>query len=61
MYDKAADSNPLRLRLNKLGIGLIRPHRSNRKRPVLVRYEWKSKMFRLFREVACLMSTLRQL
>lgn len=32
IYDKAADSDPLRLRLAKRGIGLICPHRSNRKK-----------------------------
>ena len=35
IYDKAADSDALRLRLKKRGIELICPHRSNRKRPVL--------------------------
>ena len=35
IYDKAADSNALRLRLKKRGIEPICPHRSNRKRPVL--------------------------
>jgi transposase len=35
IYDKAADSDALRLRLKKHGIELICPHRSNRKRPTL--------------------------
>lgn len=35
IYDKAADSDALRLRLKKRGIELICPHRSNRKRPTL--------------------------
>jgi transposase len=35
IYDKAADSDALRLRLKKYGIELICPHRSNRKRPSL--------------------------
>jgi hypothetical protein len=35
IYDKAADSDALRLRLKKRGIELICPHRSNRKRPML--------------------------
>ena len=33
IYDKAADSDPLRARLRKRGIELITPHRSNRRRP----------------------------
>lgn len=33
IYDKAADSDALRLRLKKRGIDLICPHRSNRKNP----------------------------
>ena len=35
IYDKAAVSDALRLRLKKPGIELICPHRSNRKTPVL--------------------------
>lgn len=33
IYDRAADSDPLRARLAKRGIELICPHRKNRKRP----------------------------
>ena len=33
IYDKAADSDPLRARLAKRGIELICPHRKSRKRP----------------------------
>ncbi len=33
IYDKAADSDPLRDRLAKRGIDLICPHRANRKKP----------------------------
>lgn len=33
IYDKAADSDPLRRRLNKRGIELICPHKSNRRKP----------------------------
>jgi len=33
IYDKAADSDPLRDRLAKRGIELICPHRKNRKKP----------------------------
>lgn len=33
IYDRAADSDPLRARLAKRGIALICPHRKNRKRP----------------------------
>ena len=33
IYDKAADSDPLRARLAKRGIDLICPHRANRKKP----------------------------
>ena len=33
MYDRAADSDPLRTRLAKRRIELICPHRKNRKRP----------------------------
>ena len=32
IYDKAADSDPLRFRLQKRGIQLIAPHKSNRKK-----------------------------
>lgn len=32
IYDRAADSDPLRTRLGELGIELICPHRKNRKR-----------------------------
>jgi transposase len=35
IYDKAADSDALPVRLKKRGIELIWAHRSNRKRPVL--------------------------
>ena len=33
LYDRAADSDPLRARLARRGIELICPHRKNRKRP----------------------------
>jgi transposase len=33
VYDKAADSDPLRQRLAEQGIELVCPHRANRKRP----------------------------
>lgn len=33
IYDRAADSDPLRKRLRRRGIELITPHRSNRRRP----------------------------
>ena len=33
IYDKAADSDPLRTRRARRGIGLIGPHRKNRKKP----------------------------
>ena len=33
IYDKAADSDPLRTRLARRGIELIGPHRKNRKKP----------------------------
>jgi len=33
IYDRAADSDPLRKRLKKRGIELIAPHRKNRKQP----------------------------
>lgn len=36
IYDKAADSDPLRRRLAAAGIELICPHRENRKRPPLL-------------------------
>jgi transposase len=35
IYDKAADSDPLRQRLKKRGIDLISPHRSNRRKAPL--------------------------
>lgn len=35
IYDKAADSDPLRKRLKKRGIDLICPHRVNRIKPPL--------------------------
>ena len=35
IYDKAADSDPLRNRLKKRGIDLICPHRCNRSKPKL--------------------------
>lgn len=34
IYDRAADSDPLRTRLARRGIELICPHRKNRKKPV---------------------------
>src|SRR5688572_17729072 len=34
IYDRAADSDPLRQRLAERGIELIRPHRQGRVRPV---------------------------
>ena len=33
IYDKAADSDPLRIRLRKRGTQLIAPHKSNRVKP----------------------------
>ena len=33
IYDRAADSDPLRVRLTKQGTELICPHRKNRKKP----------------------------
>lgn len=33
IYDKAADSDPLRERLKKRGIELIVPHKTNRRKP----------------------------
>ena len=33
IYDKAADSDPLRKRLKRRGIELICPHKSNRRKP----------------------------
>lgn len=33
IYDKAADSDPLRFRLQKRGTELIAPHKSNRSKP----------------------------
>ena len=33
IYDKAADSDPLRRRLKRRGIELICPHKSNRRKP----------------------------
>lgn len=49
IYDKAADSDPLRQRLQDAGIDLICPHRRNRKKPPLqdgrklrrYRHRWK--------------------
>ena len=49
IYDKAADSDPLRKRLRDAGIDLICPHRRNRKKPPLqdrrklrrYRHRWK--------------------
>jgi transposase len=49
LYDLAADSDPLRMRLGRRGIALVCPHRRNRTRPatqdgrVLRRYKrrWK--------------------
>jgi transposase len=35
IYDRAADSDPLRQRLARRGIDLICPHRQNRRRPPL--------------------------
>lgn len=35
IYDRAADSDPLRQRLARRGIDLICPHRKNRRRPPL--------------------------
>jgi len=35
IYDRAADSDPLRQRLARCGIDLICPHRKNRRRPPL--------------------------
>jgi transposase len=35
IYDKAADSDPLRTRLKRRGIDLICPHRRNRSKPAL--------------------------
>jgi transposase len=54
IYDKAADSDPLRKRLKKRGIDLICPHRSNRIKPKLQdgrklrRYRRRWKMERTF-------------
>lgn len=54
IYDKAADSDPLRDVLKKRNIELICPHRSNRKRPsrqdgrVLRRYARRWKVERTF-------------
>jgi len=54
IYDRAADSDPLRQRLAKRGIELICPHRSNRVKPAtqdgrkLRRYKRRWKMERLF-------------
>jgi transposase len=52
IYDKAADSDPLRMRLKKRGIELICPHKSNRRksptqdRRKLRRYKRRWKMER---------------
>jgi len=35
IYDKAADSDPLRKRLKRRGVDLISPHRAGRKKPPL--------------------------
>jgi len=54
IYDRAADSDPLRERLNTRGIELICPHRSNRVKPKtqdgrkLRRYRRRWKMERTF-------------
>lgn len=54
IYDKAADSDPLRDRLGKRGIELICPHRANRKKPKrqdgrkLRRYKRRWKVERTF-------------
>jgi transposase len=54
IYDKAADSDPLRKRLKKRSIDLICPHKSNRRKPCtqdgrkLRRYRHRWKMERSF-------------
>jgi len=54
IYDRAADSDPLRERLKQRGIELICPHKSNRIKPPtqdgrpLCRYKRRWKMERLF-------------
>ena len=54
IYDKAADSDPLRTRLARRGIELICPHRKNRKKPPtqdgrpLRRYKRRWKVERTF-------------
>jgi transposase len=54
VYDKAADSDPLRQRLAEQGIELVCPHRANRKRPPtqdgrkLRRYRHRWKIERTF-------------
>ena len=54
IYDKAADSDPLRARLARRGIELICPHRNNRKQPPtqdgrpLRRYKRRWKVERTF-------------
>lgn len=54
IYDKAADSDPLRARLARRGIELICPHRKNRKKPPtqdrrpLRRYKRRWKVERTF-------------
>jgi transposase len=54
IYDKAADSDPLRDRLGRRGIELICPHRSNRSKPKrqdgrkLRRYKRRWKVERTF-------------
>lgn len=54
IYDKAADSDPLRDRLKQRGVDLICPHRKNRKKPArqdgrkLRRYKRRYKIERVF-------------
>jgi transposase len=58
IYDKAADSDPLRKRLKRRGIELICPHKSNRRKPptqdgrTLRRYKRRWKMERAIAWVA---------
>ena len=58
IYDKAADSDPLRSRLSKRGIDLICPHKSNRRKPPtqdgrkLRRYKRRWKMERTIAWIA---------
>lgn len=55
IYDRGADSDPLRERLKKRGIDLICPHRENRRKPRLQdgrklrRYKRRWKVERLLR------------